>query len=426
MSQPLFRREVFDAKRGSWLGGISLAQPPSLWLLTCVAVLAALLICLLLTFGTYTRRSTVTGQLVSSQGLATLLAPATGIVHRLPSGEGQRITAGQTLLVVSMSRATPESGDTQAALEARIEDRRDGLVSMLRAQRTQLQAQADGLELQVATAHRELGQIEVEVDTRLQQARIAGETLARLKQLEDNRYVSLLQIKQQESAALDATGQVQILQRQATTTRRSIAQLEQALKELPGQQQAMQAALQRDLASLEAERLQAQAAGALAVRSPVSGVVATQLVKRGQSIEAGQPLMSLLPGDGKLEAELLVPSRSIGFIEPGDRVLLRYQAYPYQKFGHQPGRVIRISRSALNEDDLRALHIGGQQDEPLYRISVAISAQSISAYGKTEILKPGMLVDADILGEKRTLIEWLFEPLYSIKEKIVTSSARNT
>lgn len=145
MSHSLFRKEALDAKRGSWLGRISLSQPLPLWVLTGGAVLAALLIGLFLSFGTYTRRSTVTGQLVPGKGLATVLSPATGIVERLHSAEGQRIAAGQPLAVVGVPRATPEGGDTQAALEARLQDRRDGAVSLQTAQQAQLQAQADGL-----------------------------------------------------------------------------------------------------------------------------------------------------------------------------------------------------------------------------------------------------------------------------------------
>lgn len=417
----LFRKEALDAKRGSWLGSISLAQPLPLWVLTGFATLAALAIGLFLTLGTYTRRSTVIGQLVPGKGLATVVSPASGVIARLDTAEGDRLHAGQRLAVVAVPRATPEGGDTQTLLAARINERRDGLLSLQAAQQSQLQAQADGLRAQLASARRELAQIEAEVATRDEQARIARETLARLKQLEDNRYVSLLQIKQQESAALDYAGQVQALQRQAISVRRGIAQLEQALRELPGQEQAMQAALQRDIAQLETERVQTQAQGALAVSAPVSGVVATQLVKPGQSVQAGQALMSLLPGDGTLEAELLVPSRAIGFIEPGDKVLLRYQAYPYQKFGHQQGRVARISRSALSPGELGALIGKAQQGEPFYRITVALARQTVTAYGKAELLKPGMLLEADVLGEKRRLIEWVFEPLYSLKGKLGNS-----
>lgn len=184
---------------------------------------------------------------------------------------------------------------------------------------------------------------------------------------------------------------------------------------MPGQRQASDANFQRDIALLEQEQVETQARGELAVRAPVSGVIATQLVKPGQAVQAGQPLLVLLPGDGKLEAQLLVPSRAIGFIGTGDTVLLRYQAYPYQKFGHYMGHVTRISRSALTASEQGALTGNTETGEQRYHVTVALARQSVTAYSQTEPLKPGMLLEADILGERRRLIEWLFEPLYSIR-----------
>lgn len=420
MTQPLFRPEVLEAKRGSWLGGISLAQPLRLWLLTLAAATAATAIVLFVTFGTYTRRSTVAGQLVPSQGLATVLAPATGVVTRLDAVEGVRVQVGAALAVVSVPRATLASGDTQVALEQQLGQRQAGLMSAQEAQQRQLQAQAQGTREQLAVAQRELRQIESEVATRRDQIRIANETLERLRRLEDGQYVSVLQIKQQEAGVLEYTGQMQGLQRQAIGTRRLIAQLQQAVRELPAQERASEAGFQRELAQLEQERVQTQAGGALVVKAPVAGVVATQVVKPGQAVQAGQPLMTLLPGDGRLEAELLVPSRAIGFIEPGDRVLLRYQSFPYQKFGHQEGRVAAISRSALSPSELGALSGNAQQGEPFYRVTVSLARQAITAYGKPESLRPGMVLDADVLGERRALIEWIFEPLYSLGGKVAS------
>lgn len=418
MSQPLFRDEVLKARRTSWLGGISLAQPLRLWVLTGLAVLAASTIVLFVTLGTYTRRSTVTGQLVPTQGLATVVAPASGVVTRMEVPEGGQVAAGGTLALVTVPRATQGSGDTLAALEQRLQQRQDGLLVTQQAQHAQLQAQAQGIASQLANAQRELAQVEAEVVTRQRQIRIASETLERLRRLEGGQFVSVLQIKQQEALVLDYTGQMQALQRQAIGTRRLMAQLQQAQRELPSQLRASDAGYQRDLAQLEQERVQTQASGALLVKAPVSGVVATQIVKPGQAVQAGQPLLSLLPGDGKLEAELLVPSRAIGFIAPGDTVLLRYQAFPYQKFGHQRGQVARISRSALSSGELGALIGNAQQGEPHYRITVALAQQTITVYGKSELLKPGMLLDADVMGERRRLIEWIFEPLYSLKGKV--------
>jgi membrane fusion protein len=109
-----------------------------------------------------------------------------------------------------------------------------------------------------------------------------------------------------------------------------------------------------------------------------------------------------------------VPSRAVGFIEPGDTVLLRYQAYPYQKFGHQTGRVARISRSALSAAELQSISGFNSNGEPLYRVTVRLARQAVTAYGKPEALRPGMLLEADVLGERRRLIEWIFAPLYSV------------
>lgn len=418
MTESLFRREALEAKRRGWLGSISLAQPLRLWVLTLGAALAAIAVALFLTLGTYTRRSTVTGQLVPSMGLSTVLAPATGVVSRLEATEGARVSEGETLAIITVPRATVAEGDTVVALEQRLERRRDGLIEGQAAQQQLLAAQDAGLRAQISAAQRELVQIEAEIATRREQIRIANETLQRLRQLEDERYVSVLQIKQQESNALSWQGEMQGLQRQAIATRRSLAQLTQALHELPGQAKAADAGLERDLALLEQEQVETRARGALTVNAPVTGSISAQLVKLGQAVQAGQPLLSLLPGDTGLEAQILVPSRAIGFIAPGDRVLLRYQAYPYQKFGHHEGEVAGISRSALNPSEFGALVGNAQAGEPMYRVTVSLARQAVTAYGKDESLKPGMLVDADILGERRSLIEWIFEPLYSLKGKV--------
>lgn len=419
MNHELFRREALEAKTRGWMGSISLAQPAAAWVLTVAAVLAATLVVLFLVLGTYTRRSTVAGQLVPSKGLATVLAPATGIVSRLEAVEGEPVEQGQVLALVTVPRATAAEGDTLVALEQRLARRRQGLIEGQEAQRELLATQGAGFRAQLAVAQQELAQIEAEVATRARQIRIAEETLQRLRQLEGERYVSLLQIKQQESHALSWQGEMQALQRQAIAVRRTVAQLRQALQELPGEARASEAGLVRDIAQLEQEQVETRARGALTINAPVAGSVSAQLVKPGQAVQAGQPLLSLLPREDGLEAELLVPSRAIGFIEPGDAVLLRYQAFPYQKFGHHRGRVARISRSALASGELAALTGDAQAREPYYRVTVSLARQAVTAFGKEEPLRPGMLLDADILDERRRLIEWVFEPLYSLRGRIV-------
>ena len=203
----------------------------------------------------------------------------------------------------------------------------------------------------------------------------------------------------------------QALQRQLASLQRERAQLEQSLEDIPAQRVAQQSATARDLALLDREQVQNDANGELLVEAPVAGLVASRLIEPGQAVQAGQPLLSLLPAGSHLQARLFVPSRAIGFIEPGDNVLLRYQAFPYQKFGHHEGVVSRVSRSAMSP-------AGGEAGEPYYRVLVDIDRQSITAYGRQEPLRPGMVLEADIMGERRKLYEWVLEPLYSITGKI--------
>lgn len=406
----LFRSEVLEAKRSGWLGGIALSQPLSLRLLGAAAVLSALAVVLFLILGSYTRRSRVEGALVPVEGLATVVAPATGVMTAIDAGEGAAVDAGATLAVVTVQRTLAGERDAGAEVALRLERRRQSLFEGRSAEAASFDARRSGLAEQLAAGTQELGQIVTEIELRTGQVKIAEETVSRYRQLRSGNYISDLQLREQESAALEQRSDLQALLRQAAALRRQLAGIRQDLDALPSERRVSSAGFEREIASVEQESVEAQARTSMAVVSPIAGVVATQLVKRGQSVESGQPVLTVIPGDGRLEAELRVPSRAIGFVEPGDAVLLRYEAYPYQKFGHHTGRVVRISRSALSNGDNDA--------QPYYRVVVALDRQTVEAYGRPEPLKPGMLLQADIMGERRHLIEWIFEPLYSLKGNI--------
>lgn len=136
MPAPLFRQQVLDAKRSSWLGGISLAQPVSLWVLTVFASVAAASIGILLVLGSYTRRATVIGQLVPTRGMATVLAPATGVrvprqtVTTLGSGVADLAAQGKSRIIKNISQGGyQESGPCFNKTEYFREECADGLSS---------------------------------------------------------------------------------------------------------------------------------------------------------------------------------------------------------------------------------------------------------------------------------------------------------
>ena len=418
MPQPLFRPEVLDAKRRSWLGGISLAQPLPLWVLTGFAVCATAAIVLFLIVGEYRQRSRVVGQLVPDLGLSIVVAPSSGVLTQHMPEEGESVARNQQLAVIVVPRATTVDGDMATGLREGLSQRRSGIEEGYQSQEQLFAAQSDGTAQQSASAREELAQIEAQIATRRQQAKLSDETLARFRSLVAQHYVSDVQLQEREQAALEQQAGTQALQQQASAASRTIAQLEQTLRELPAQRSAQAAARTRDLAQLEGERLQTEANGEVLVQAPVAGMVASRLIEPGQSVRVGEPLLSLLPSGSQLQAQLLVPSSAVGFIEPGDTVLLRYQAYPYQKFGHYQGKVARISRSALSPGELGSLIGNAQAGEPYYRVIVSLSRQTVTVFGKPEPLRPGMMLEADILGERRKLYEWVLEPLYSLRGRM--------
>lgn len=415
MSGKLFRQQVVEAQRSDWLGSIMVAAPLSRWLFTLLALALATALLLFLFLGHYTRRATVRGELVPTAGLLNVVAPSQGTVTRLRVHDGQRVKTGDVLLQLSGEQDSAALGDVHALVGQQLENQRSRLQADLKTQAQLSRQQADALEAKAALLRAQLAQIAGQLQLQQREVTSTKQLLARIKPLGAKGYVSAMQIQQQEAAALNAQAQYKTLLRQQLDTRQQLEADEQQLAQLPLDAASKRNDTERQLASVAQSAAQNEVQRAVVLRAPRDGVISAVLLKEGQMVSAGQPLLSILPAGSTLQAQLLVPSRAIGFIDAGSRVVMRYEAYAYQKFGQQYGRVTDISRSALGPDEVRTL-LGQQQapSEPLYRVQVALDRQSVMAYGKREPVKPGMALDADILLDRRSLLEWVFEPLYGM------------
>lgn len=166
--------------------------------------------------------------------------------------------------------------------------------------------------------------------------------------------------------------------------------------------------------------IESEARRELVVTAPEAGVVTAVIAEPGQIADGTRPVASIVPDGSVWQAYLFVPSAAVGFVHVGDPVLIRYQAYPYQKFGQYRGTVASIARTALSAAELGA---GGMPpavlgDGTFYRVTVRLAAQDVTAYGKPVPLQAGMALQADILQERRRLYEWVLEPLYSLTGKL--------
>jgi membrane fusion protein len=187
---------------------------------------------------------------------------------------------------------------------------------------------------------------------------------------------------------------------------------------LPLNSQARLAEIDRNIATLEQELAETEARRRIILAAPHEGTVTAIQAEPGGRADTTFPLLSIVPLGSKLEAQLFSPSRAIGFVRTGQRVLLRYQAFPYQKFGHYEGIVASVSRSAVSPGELtqqlaNLASLYGQ-NEAVYRITVSLASQTVKAYGEAIPLQPGMQLEAAVLIESRPLIEWVFDPLFTV------------
>jgi membrane fusion protein len=225
-------------------------------------------------------------------------------------------------------------------------------------------------------------------------------------------------MQEAEQSRLEQAQQLRTLERTLVTTQRERLKLESELRDLPLNTQTRLAEIDRNIAALEQELAETEARRRIIISAPHDGTVTAIQAEPGGRADTAAPLLSIVPLGSKLQAQLFSPSRAIGFVRPGQRVLLRYAAFPYQKFGHHEGIVASVSRSAINPGELSQQLSGLTSlygtNEPVYRITVNLANQTVKAYGEDIPLQPGMQLEAAVLIENRRLIEWVFDPLLTV------------
>jgi membrane fusion protein len=375
----------------------------------------------LLVFGQYTRRETVTGQLLPGAGMLTLGAQTTGTVTRVLVHEGEHVRAEQPLAEVAANLVSA-SGNTYAQIGAQLHAQETQVRASLADLQPQSAAQAKDLQTRIGMLATQIGQIDSQLTLAHKQAATSASFLQKIQPVVQKGIISVAQFNAYQSAALNDQAQVKTLERQRLDAEQQRSNLQAQLTQLPLDTAAKANQLRGQLAQLNAQLAQNSAQGGTLLRASRAGIISTLLVKPGQNVTDGQPMLSILPAGSRLEAQLLVPSNAIGFVSPGNRVVLRYQAFPYQKFGQQYGNVVQVSRSALSPAEAASL-LGQNVSTPLYRVLVRLDHQSIDAYGKAEALKPGMALDADILLDRRSLWQWVFDPLYGLREQLATNAS---
>ncbi|WEF35360.1 HlyD family secretion protein [Pseudoduganella chitinolytica] len=394
-----------------------LARPVSFLLLTCLFVAIATAVIIFFTWFSVARKAQVPGVLVPVQGLIRIIPPHGGVVTEMMAREGSVVEKGEVLVVLSNERASEGVKSAEQRISALLKARRTSFRNEQQQSRRQSSQHGADLRRRMADSESEIRRISDQVALQERRIALVDAAVRRYENLYVSRYMPALQVQEKQAELIDQQQRLADLLRARAAVERTLADTRYEASSLEIQVQRDQEASDRDIAALEQELTESEARRTILVRAPRRGVVTAITAEPGQATVAGQAIAAILPNGGELEAELYVTSRSIGFVRPGMPVLLRYQAYSYQKFGHAKGTVREVSATAMRAAELNApgaAMVTLSDAEPVYRVRVRLDNQAVKAYGIPHPLKSGALLDASILLEHRRLYEWILDPLYTV------------
>ena len=409
-SSELFRRAALERSVHRVHGEVVLATPFSTKVLTLAA-------CCILGFGLtfaslakYARKETVTGWLTPEQGLIRIVATSPGRIVTLHVQEGETVEEGQDVAVLRVDSDLISGGagaQILAAIQAQAEAEHIAATTTLE----QLEHERSRLEQALESLRLELETVDIDLELQGEQLRLAEAQVSRAEQLEERGYASGRQLDDRRVRSLQARQNRNSLLRSQVSLDRQITELEAALFELPLEIESARARAIAVSSSLQERLLTAEARTEIALTAPIPGRVAALQAHVGLFLEAGQTAAVIIPEGDELIAELYIPSRAIGFIEEGQDVRLKYQAFPYQRFGTGNARIVQVSDTLMAPSDLS--RAGPQVLESVFLVRAKVDRSFVEAYGRELALQPGMLLTADVIVDRRNLLEFMFDPIFA-------------
>ncbi|MDE2370615.1 MAG: HlyD family efflux transporter periplasmic adaptor subunit [Burkholderiales bacterium] len=413
-TRPLFRPEAVEAQRQQWLGRVQLARPLALGWITAGVVCTAIAIGAFLSLAHYTRKATVSGVLAPDRGLIRLVPADAGTVVERRVAVGQNVQAGQTLFTLALARQLL-ADPVQSQVRHSLDERRSSLAAAVQSQQSLERTRLAALDRRLEALAIELGRLDAEAALQQQRIGLAQQAQARLQQLQADHFISAAQVQTKSEELLGLEAAAQSLARQKAALQRDRAEIEGERRALPLVTGSTVGGIERDLAQADREAAEQDADRHLLVRAPQAGTVASVLADVGQSVSPASALATIVPAGAQLQAQLYAPGSAVGFVQAGQSVRMRYEAFPYQKYGQQRGHVLDVSRVPLGAAELAALALpaAGGSGEPLFLITVALDRPA-----ETMPLAAGMRLQADVVLERRRLVEWLFEPLLGLRRRL--------
>ncbi|EMB4114539.1 HlyD family secretion protein [Serratia nevei] len=415
----MFRQEAIDSQKMKWRGRALLLPGIPFWL---AAGLCLFFFIAFLTFaiaGTYTRRVNVTGEISTYPRAANVYSAVQGVVVKQFVTEGQVITAGAPIYQIDVSKST-HSGVVSDNQRRDINSQQASIAQIISRLESSKQATLTMLEKQKAQYTAAFSRSTVILERAQEGIRIAKENMENYRHYQTKGLINKDQLTNQVALYYQQHNNLLSLSGQNEQNALQITALESRIQTQAAEfdNQIYQMELQRY--ELQKELLNIDAGGAIVIRALADGRVDSLSVTVGQMVNIGDSLLQLLPQDIEHYALVLwVPNDAIPYITAGDKVNVRYDAFPAEKFGQFAGTVSVISKAPASPQEMRTYQ-GAPKAAltaavPYYKVIVMPEKQAIAYDGKRLSLENGMTAQSTLFLEKRTIYQWMLSPFYDMK-----------
>ncbi|HEX8409610.1 MAG TPA: HlyD family efflux transporter periplasmic adaptor subunit [Thermoanaerobaculia bacterium] len=401
------------------------------WGITALAItlLILLLVSWMVSYPELVRgRFTVTTQTPPSR----LVAQVAGEVERLPFREGEHVAAGAPLVVFRSATSYDTVTQLVRSLDAMDSALRAGkeipdadpalpMGSLQDAYAEFLQSLSDFRELETEFRYFDEKRVviaeQLDAQVRLgatlsQQQRLlsddmelARRELERRRRLNQNGLLALTDVETAEKAYLQQRVATETGQAALSRNRIEIAGYRSAALELDRQINEMKRKrfldLRKAIQSLRSAITSWE--NLYVIKAPYAGTVSFfRELHPTQHVAAHQPVVAVLPHSADFVARVKLDQRNAGKVEEGQRVILRFDSYPYRQFGTVMGKVASMSRLGMTDD---------KEDQTIYLLDVELPQGLITSYKVKLDFRQELRGDADIVTAERRLLQRLFDQL---------------
>ncbi len=395
----LFRKQATRSASQRIFGSVTAVVPPSGIFASAIAVLALLLLGLVAWLVEVPQRARAVGVLMPPDGLLDIIASVPGRVADVHVSEGQLISAGELLLDTSSDKNHLASSRLRI-LRAEIALLQEAHERQAAIDRNRLLA----LDERLVSIGQRLAVAEQEFKIQKEQVVLLERRLRRRRDLATSGSLSADALDQQREALLQARARLAALRHTKLDYEQSVTAIYRERSEAGDS-----SARGKILNDLEQRRLERQVVEqehlvSQEIRASESGIVARIHARPGMAVRPGDTLLQVYRPYRQLEAWLYLSSADSGFLERGQSVRLRFDAYPHQLFGTGNAIVISVSGVALVPRDLKVpLALSG----PVFEIRARLDEALIKAFNSTWVLAPGTSFQADVEQRRYRLYEWL-------------------